>query len=164
MFGPEDLQSALRRAVELIHREDGATSIDAMVLGGLLEATEGGLQDGPEAAGKAWMDLVWPGGENQRPIDRVLRVIEEALELGQSEGVELAEALGLVHQVYGKPVGEAGAEFAGLVFTVACYAASRQWQMGPAFYAELTRVKDPAVIERVRWKVESGEVVTRTGD
>ena len=55
---------------------------------------------------------------NVRPQVRVLRFLEEALELAQSMGITKEKALEQVDYTYGRPIGEPVQEFGGVVFTL----------------------------------------------
>lgn len=118
-------------------------------------------QDGVrEAAAIGWVRDAF-GGYDQ-PIDRALRLLEEALELAQADGATEAEAQALVRQVFGRPVDPSPeAEFRGVMFCAGAYAASRGLTMDAAFDAELARVNTPEVLARARRKVANREIVMR---
>lgn len=61
---------------------------------------------------------VWPDTPIQ-PQVRVLRFLEEALELAQSMGISQEKALEQVAYTYARPPGEPRQEFGGTVFTLA---------------------------------------------
>jgi uncharacterized protein YfiM (DUF2279 family) len=54
--------------------------------------------------------------------ERAARILEEALELAQAEGVTQETADRLVARVYGRPAGEPKGEYQGLCMTVQAYA------------------------------------------
>lgn len=54
-----------------------------------------------------------------RPKVRVLRFLEEALELAQSIGITKEKALEQLEYTYARPIGEPRQEFGGTVFTLA---------------------------------------------
>lgn len=60
----------------------------------------------------------FPGDPNVIPKTRVLRFLEEALELAQAMGIDKEKALEQVDYTYGRPIGEPAQEFGGVVFTL----------------------------------------------
>lgn len=101
------------------------------------------------------------GGYDQ-PIDRVLRLGEEVRELEQTEGVTREEAHALVDQVHDRAADPSPrAEFQGVMFCAAAYAASRGFSMLDAAETELGRVNTPEVLERARRKVAQRAIVMR---
>lgn len=71
---------------------------------------------------------------------RALRLLEEAIELAQAEGVSLELAKHSVDVVYSRPVGQANTEFGGVMMTAAVYAETTGMQMDDALMVELNRV------------------------
>lgn len=61
------------------------------------------------------------GERAMNPKERALRVLEEALELAQAEGVELELVDKLARHVYGKPPGDPAQEIGGVAVTLLCY-------------------------------------------
>lgn len=74
------------------------------------------------------------------PRERVLRVLEEALELAQVEGISLDEVKHVAAHVFGRPVGDVLGELGGLRFTILAYAASRGLSADDAERSEVERV------------------------
>jgi glycyl-tRNA synthetase beta subunit len=64
-----------------------------------------------------FLEKCWPGQPIQ-PQVRVLRFLEEALELAQSMGITKEKALEQVDYTFSRPVGEPTQEFGGTVFTL----------------------------------------------
>lgn len=62
--------------------------------------------------------------------ERVARVLEEAMELAQAEGLSLPEALTLATYVFGRPLGEPDQEVGGVMVTLLAYAAVRTVRLG----------------------------------
>jgi hypothetical protein len=50
--------------------------------------------------------------------ERALRLLEEALEFGQSMGLSIGEALHLLHYVYSRPAGDPQQELGGVAVTL----------------------------------------------
>lgn len=91
--------------------------------------------------------------------ERATRVLEEAMELAQAEGVRASTVDALRARVYGRPVGRAEAEFAGVLVTAIAYAGATGLPIRDSADRELARIEaiDPGVIrERHRAKVLSG--------
>lgn len=84
--------------------------------------------------------------------ERAMRILEEATELAQCEGVTQAEAAGIGERVFSRAVGEARQEMAGVYFTLIVYAWVRRFSLEDALVAELERVEDPALIKCIRAK------------
>ena len=53
--------------------------------------------------------------------ERAMRVLEEAIELAQAEGIEIERVRHLVDHVYAKPPGDAAQEVGGISVTLLCY-------------------------------------------
>jgi len=84
------------------------------------------------------------------PRERVMRVLEEALELAQAEGVTSEEAHRLTEYVFGRPLGDPLQELGGVRLTLLGYAAARGVSADEAELTELQRVlsKDPEHFRR----------------
>jgi NTP pyrophosphatase (non-canonical NTP hydrolase) len=93
------------------------------------------------------------------PKIRVLRVLEEALELAQAEGVTTSEAITIVDQVFSKPKGYAHQELGGVLITLAGYADTANDDLESAFWAEFRRIMDPEIMEKVRIRNLAGDKI-----
>lgn len=84
--------------------------------------------------------------------ERNHRFLEEALELVQSTGCKRSEAHMLVEYVFNRPVGDPFQEVGGVAVTFAalcsCIDIDQEW----AGDAELARISEPAIMEKVRAK------------
>lgn len=85
------------------------------------------------------------GPEMMTPHERVLRVLEEALELAQAEGLSAVEAIRLVRYVFDRPAGDPAQEVGGLRLTILAYCAAKGILADDCEAAEVARVlaKDP---------------------
>ena len=83
-------------------------------------------------------------------VERVLRAVEEVLELAQTVGVGRDQLHRLVDYVYGRPVGKAAQEIAGSMVTLYAAAGALGIDAQTAFETEMARIQQPEVIERVR--------------
>jgi hypothetical protein len=72
--------------------------------------------------------------------ERAARVLEEAIELYQSEGGTLSHVYKTGDYVFGRPVGEPRQEAAGVGMTLLIYAASKPFSLFDAILDELHRV------------------------
>jgi len=83
---------------------------------------------------------------------RALRVLEEAIELAQAEGVDEATAQAWVKHVYSRPVGEVYQEAGGLAICFLAWAGSRNVELSYLADIELRRIDNPQAIEKIRAK------------
>lgn len=94
-----------------------------------------------------------------RGHERALRVLEEALELAQAEGVAFDAAARLQAYVYARPVGDAAQEVGGIRIALLAYAVEKGLSADRAEQAELAHVLAKpleAVRERAREKHSAG--------
>lgn len=91
--------------------------------------------------------MTWPGRAGS-PAP----VLEEALELGQAEGLSRADAELMVNYVYSRPVGESGQEVGGVMVTLAALCWNANIDLGSAAGGELLRIEAPEVMEKIRLK------------
>ena len=101
----------------------------------------------------------WPGiGEDR--VERGRRLLEEALELAQAVGVSQEQALGHVERAYSRPPGTVDQELGQVVLCVAALAEVEGFLMGDRGEAELFRLAQPGMKEKMRArhaaKVEAG--------
>jgi hypothetical protein len=73
-------------------------------------------------------------------VERVLRVLEEATELAQAEGLLCDRALAVVEHVYQKPPGDGAKEVGGLAVTLLAYCAARGISADEAEVREIERI------------------------
>ncbi len=85
-------------------------------------------------------------------VERNHRFLEESLELVQSKGCTREEALMLVDYVYNRPVGEPFQEVGGVMVTLAALCSAADIKMDKAAEAELDRINDPEIMEKIRVK------------
>jgi hypothetical protein len=102
-----------------------------------------------------WMQACFGPAISADCIERGDRFLEEALELLQSGGYDRARVATLVDYVYGRPAGVPAQEVGGVMVTLAAYCLAAGLDMHEAGAAELTRISDPATIERIRAKQAS---------
>lgn len=84
--------------------------------------------------------------------ERNYRFTEEALELVQSCGMSKEDVLKLVDYVYSRPSGYSWQEVGGVMVTLAALCSAQGTNMKIQAEAELQRINEPAVLERIREK------------
>lgn len=96
------------------------------------------------------------------PDERVLRVLEEVIELAQAEGITRDQARTVVDHVFGKPPGDPVQEVGGVGVTLLAYCQTRGISADRAEQSEFDRVRttDPMRFrERQNKKVAAGIAV-----
>lgn len=83
--------------------------------------------------------------------ERVARLLEEAVELAQCEGLPAEDAHRIVDYIYGRPVGNHYQEVGGVAVTLAAYAAVAGMNLDQAEMEEIRRVLN-VPIEKFRAK------------
>lgn len=84
-----------------------------------------------------WIQEMWPDDPVIRPEMRVVRFLEEAIELGQAMSVSPEKIQELIAQVYAKDPGDITQEIAGAFNTLLAVATSMQVDAGTAGLIEL---------------------------
>jgi NTP pyrophosphatase (non-canonical NTP hydrolase) len=105
-----------------------------------------------------WSYLVF--GEHQSRITpkiRAMRILEEAIELAQAEGVTGKELRVIAAQVYSKSPGDPMKELGALMVTAANYAEQIGADLEEAFWLEYERILDPEIMARVRQRNLNGD-------
>ncbi len=72
--------------------------------------------------------------------ERAARVLEEAIELAQAEGLPIGKAQRILEVVYSKPAGEPSQEAAGVMTTLMGWAASTSHDLERVTQAEIDRI------------------------
>lgn len=73
--------------------------------------------------------------------ERAARVLEEAAELAQAEGVDIAQADRILVRAYGRPAGEPSQEAAGVAITLLAWAAVADVDLERVARAEVNRIE-----------------------
>ena len=86
------------------------------------------------------------GAPSTVSIERAFRVLEEAAELAQAEGMTVERAIDIVRYVFGKPAGDPAQEVGGLGVTLLAYCEARGLSADAEEQREFDRVLaiDPA--------------------
>ena len=93
------------------------------------------------------------------PKIRALRVLEEAIELAQSEGVTEDEVNIIRNQVFSKPPGVPYQELGGVLTTLAGYSHTSEYLLEEVFLSEFGRIMDPQIILKVRHRNLEGDKI-----
>ncbi|MFZ2996237.1 hypothetical protein [Sphingobium sp.] len=114
----------------------------------LTSKLRGDMGDFQTAVGK-WMVEVFGEEIAMDPLERIMRFLEEALELAQAEGMTPAEVSRVVDYVYGRPVGETSQEVGGVMVTLAAFCFRRDVDMKGASLTEFDRIDSPEMRKRI---------------
>jgi hypothetical protein len=95
--------------------------------------------------------------------ERVLRLVEEAVELAQACGVDAATVHRLVDYVFERPVGDPPKEIAGCMVTLYGAASALGVDADEEFRKELLRIQQPEVVERVRRRQQEKRAAIKAG-
>lgn len=133
----DTMPSILARYAELLER----VAIEVEKLGG----------DTFQPRCQAWLDRVTEGDPTDTP-ERIARFFEEATEWVQSLGMAQADAEQVLRYVFSRPAGDPPQEAGGMLTTAAVLAQHVELDLLACGEAELARVWDPAVIEKIRGK------------
>lgn len=107
-----------------------------------------------------WTELVFRERYSEfNPKTRVLRLLEEVMELAQAENVTVEEAEIIKKQVWGRPTGEPNQELGGVMVCAAGYAAAAGLDLSKAFWSEMERIMDPVIMEKVRHRNLEGDKI-----
>lgn len=86
-----------------------------------------------------WAVATWGEGARNR-AERARRMVEEAIELAQAEGLPLAEVDRLMRHVYARPPGDTRQEIAGVAITLAGLAENAGIEVADAVALEWMRL------------------------
>lgn len=82
--------------------------------------------------------------------ERALRVLEEAAELCQAEGVGLEQVVRVSERTFSRPVGDPAQEAAGIGVTLLAWGAAAGVDVLGVSEQEIARVEQPEVMEAIR--------------
>lgn len=89
-----------------------------------------------------WAERVFGDAVANNLKERALRIVEEAIELAQVEGVGRDVVLKVVDRVYSRPIGIANQEVGGIGVTLIVYCHAKGLDADACEDAELSRVVD----------------------
>lgn len=95
--------------------------------------------------------------------ERTMRVLEEAVELAQAEGLPIHEAVNMVRHVYKRPPGNRMQEAAGVGVTLLAWAAARDADLWGLIVKEIDRIHElPAEHFRQRQRIKAKAGLARS--
>ena len=99
-----------------------------------------------------WVLKVFGGKIATDKIERAMRVVEEAIELGQAAGVTEAQARLVLQRVYSRAPGRLYQEVGGVGITLLAFGEAADIPVAKATEDELRRIEQPETIKRIREK------------
>lgn len=102
-----------------------------------------------------WMGQCFLPSLYSNMTERGDRLLEEVLELLQAHGYDQGRVATLANYVFSRPVGEPAQEVGGVMVTLAGYCWVAGLDMHAAGEAELQRIKQPEVMDKIRRKQEA---------
>ena len=99
------------------------------------------------------------GKDHNSPQERAMRLLEEVVELAQSEGIPLELVTEQVKHVYGRPWGTPEGEAPGVAVCLYGYCASRGMQLTEIAQRELERIQSlpqESIQKSLQRKVDAG--------
>ncbi|MGQ5267717.1 hypothetical protein [Xanthomonas arboricola] len=108
-----------------------------------------------QAGVSRWMGECFLPSLYSNMTERGDRLLEEVLELLQSNGYDPARVQTLVQYVYGRPVGDPAQEVGGVMVTLAGYCSIAGLNMHDEGARELARITQPEVMAKIRRKQEA---------
>lgn len=102
----------------------------------------------------AWVRLAFGEKAMADRWERIARVVEEAIELAQAEGLDDEDVYRILKRVYNRPIGLGSQEVGGLMVTLLAWAESSSTDLTAVTLTEIERIEDPATMARIRLKQE----------
>ena len=100
----------------------------------------------------SWLRTTFSAAALTDRWERASRVIEEAAELAQAEGLSEADVIRTVKRTFSRPVGEASQEAAGLMVTLLAWAGAAMVDLGAVTRKEIDRIEMPENVAAIRAK------------
>lgn len=111
----------------------------ALTAAGYEIVTKGAVEAKRQVLVGQWVVACW-GEQVMNPHERALRVLEEAAELAQAEGVLFALAVRVLDVVFSRPPGQPEQEAGGIGVTLLAWAYCRSLSLDALIAAEIARV------------------------
>ncbi len=121
----------------------------------VIDAARQPVGRGFQAGVAEWMGQCFLPSLYSNMTERGDRLLEEVLELLQAHGYDKTRVATLVDYVFGRPVGEPAQEVGGVMVTLAGYCWVAGLDMHAAGDAELARINQPEVMDKIRRKQEA---------
>ncbi|WP_311238280.1 MULTISPECIES: hypothetical protein [unclassified Xanthomonas] len=137
--------------------EEGCILLDGSspAIRGTASASAPAPEDAFQAGVSTWMGECFLPSLYADMTERGDRLLEEVLELLQSNGYDQTRVATLVDYVYGRPVGEPAQEVGGVMVTLAGYCMVAGLDMHAEGARELVRIMQPEVMTKIRRKQEA---------
>lgn len=84
--------------------------------------------------------------------ERVLRLLEESLELAQALGAQPIDVIATANYVFSRPSGEPRQELGGLMTVLSALATAHRMDISNEALTELNRIEQPEMMEKIRAK------------
>ena len=84
--------------------------------------------------------------------ERAARVLEEAIELAQSQGMSEPDVARIAYRTFSRPIGQPHQEAAQVMVTLLAWAASAGVDLDSVTAEEIERIEQPEVMARIRAK------------
>jgi hypothetical protein len=120
----------------------------APALRALIAAERDSIERFQGAVGK-WMVEVFGDEIAMDPLERIMRFLEEAMELAQALGMTEAECGRVAGYVWGRPVGEPTQEVGGVMVTLAALCFRQDIGLADAALTEFRRIDSPEMRKRI---------------
>lgn len=102
-----------------------------------------------QSAVSKWMVETFGDKIAMDPLERIMRFLEEAMELAQTLGMTEAECGRVASYVWGRPAGEVNNEVGGVMVTLAALCHRQEVDLSAAALGELTRIDTPEMRKRI---------------
>lgn len=112
---------------------------------------------------KSWLGQVFDAEVRNSVTERALRLCEEALELAQALECDRAQVHKLVDYVFDRDIGNVGQEIAGTMVTLAAVATAAGVDLEEVSLAEVKRIEQPEIIEKIRARQAEKRAALMTG-
>ncbi len=127
--------------------------------------------DGFQKSVETWMHEVFGDKIATDMLERIMRFLEEAIELAQAEGMTQEEVSRVVKYVFGREVGECNQEVGGCIVTLAAYCSKKKLSLQDEASREFNRINSPQMREKIfskqtfkRSKGLTSETFRKNGD
>lgn len=114
-----------------------------------METQDRSRLDNFQAAVGRWMVDCFGEVIAMDPLERIMRFLEEALELAQAEGMTAEEAGRVLNYVYSRPKGESPQEVGGTLVTLAAFCFRSGIDMQAEALREFDRIDSPEMRKRI---------------
>ncbi len=129
-----------------------------------IDAAAFGTMRGFQTGVGIWMLEVFGADIAMDPLERIMRFLEEALELAQAMGMTATEAERVVAYVWSRPVGEPTQEVGGVMVTLAAFCFRTEIDLQLAAITEYERINTPEMRLKIFGKQAEKRLAGLTSD